>query len=407
MNMIKAPNYPKVKVSVIIPVYNGGFYEHQEDFLHICLDSVTGQTLQDIEVICVYRTDKTSLPILREYVERDSRIRILMQTSKGMSAARNEGLRVASGRYVAFLDSDDFYLSPEALERLYEAGVQNKSSIVGGFLQWAHMRDGILVKQEKNPLNRSFCENVSNGCYLHYSDCQYDFMFYCYLYDREFLQSSKIIFPENLTAGEDNLFHATAMYRAKSFYVVPVEFYCWRVGHQIRAQGSMPEKYLMRHTRDDLESTTELLRFSRNHRLAWLHWMNAQRINNRRQILSSLQKHDMAVLRLLIDAEELLDYELLLEAEREPPPLAVLRPMGFDRYQPLARRFGCYLYPMQCLFHDYKRGYQIALPFRKLCGGFRCLREHGLGYTVRRALQKAGAILKSRSRTNNGGDDLE
>ena len=398
-------SHPKIKVSVIIPVYNGGFYEHQEDFLHMCLDSVTTQTLRDIEVICVYREDKTSLPILREYAERDSRIHILMQTSKGMSAARNEGLRAASGRYVAFLDSDDFYLSPDALERLYEAGIQNKSPIVGGFLQWGEMRDGILVKQERNLLNRSFCDNMPGGCCLYYSDCQYDFMFYCYLYNREFLQSNEIGFPENLTAGEDNLFHVTAMYCAKSFYVVPVEFYCWRVGHQIRVQGSVPEKYLMKHTRDDLKSTTELLRFSRDHRLAWLHWMNAQRINDRKQILSNLQKHDLIVLRLLIDAEESLDHELLSKTEREPPPLAVLKPMGFERYQPLVQQFGCYLYPLQCFFHDYKRGYQIAWPFRKLRGGFHCLHEHGLGYTVRRTVQKAGAVLKSRSHTNNGNED--
>lgn len=392
------------KVSVVIPVYNDGFYGHQDDFLHACLDSVLTQTLREIEVICVYREDKTSLPILQEYAGKDRRIHILKQTSKGMSAARNEGLRAASGHYVAFLDSDDFYLSSEALERLYETGIQNGARIIGGFLQWAQMQNGVIAKQEKNPLNRFVRGDV---CQLRYTACQYDFMFYCYLYDREFLQSNEISFPEDLTAGEDNLFHVTAMYKAESFYVVPVEFYCWRVGHQIRVQGTIPERYLMQHTRDDLKSTVELLLFSRNHRLAWLHWMNARRIIDRRQILFSLRKRDLTVLRLLIEAEELLDQELLSAADEDPPPSAVLMSMGFDRYQPIFWRSGCYLYPLQCLFHDYEMGYLIAWPYRKLRGGFRCLREHGLDYTIKRTMQKIIAVFRNRLHPNKRNEDCE
>lgn len=97
-------------VSVIIPVYN------TEMWLEECLESVVHQTLQDIEIICVNdgSTDR-SLEILRIYAESDSRVRIVCQENKGLSEARNTGVRAASGEYLYFMDSDDT-LEPNALE---------------------------------------------------------------------------------------------------------------------------------------------------------------------------------------------------------------------------------------------------------------------------------------------------
>lgn len=97
-------------VSVIVPVYNVARY------LRECLDSIVGQTLQDIEIICVDdgSTDG-SLDILREYAARDGRIHVLRQHNQGGGAARNAGLDAACGDYLAFWDSDDFF-EPDALE---------------------------------------------------------------------------------------------------------------------------------------------------------------------------------------------------------------------------------------------------------------------------------------------------
>lgn len=99
-------------VSVIIPVYNA------EEHLHECLDSAVGQTLRDIEIICVDdgSTD-SSLKILREYEEKDARVHVLTQENMFAGTARNRGMDAARGTYFAFLDADDFYL-PDALERM-------------------------------------------------------------------------------------------------------------------------------------------------------------------------------------------------------------------------------------------------------------------------------------------------
>lgn len=101
------------KVSVIIPVYNG------ERHLRQCLDSVCGQTLKEIEIICVDdgSTD-TSYHILEEYQERDARIRLFRQANLYAGTARNLGKANATGEYLAFWDSDDFF-ELNALEVLY------------------------------------------------------------------------------------------------------------------------------------------------------------------------------------------------------------------------------------------------------------------------------------------------
>lgn len=102
-----------MKVSVLVAVYNA------EKYLHQCLDSLIGQTHQDLEIICVddASTDG-SWRILQEYARRDSRV-IIMQhdENKGHAHARNTGLEVATGDYITMLDSDDWY-SEDAVELL-------------------------------------------------------------------------------------------------------------------------------------------------------------------------------------------------------------------------------------------------------------------------------------------------
>lgn len=99
-----------MKVSVIIPVYN------VEKYLESCLESIKSQTFTDYELILINdgSTDE-SVAIMRRYAKTDARIRIISQSNRGVSAARNLGLSVAEGEYVLFVDSDDTIL-PDALE---------------------------------------------------------------------------------------------------------------------------------------------------------------------------------------------------------------------------------------------------------------------------------------------------
>ena len=102
-----------IAISIIIPVYN------VEKYLRECLDSILAQTFQDFEIICVDdgSTDK-SLEILQEYKRKDDRFVILQQRHSGAGSARNNGIRLAEGKYIQFLDSDD-YFEPTLLEEMY------------------------------------------------------------------------------------------------------------------------------------------------------------------------------------------------------------------------------------------------------------------------------------------------
>lgn len=112
-----------IKISVIVPIYNA--CKH----LRPALDSILAQTLREIEIICVDdgSTD-TSLDMLKIYQKMDNRIRIVTETNAGPGHARNNGLKRARGKYVAFLDADDFF-EPEMLEKLYDHAEENDLDI--------------------------------------------------------------------------------------------------------------------------------------------------------------------------------------------------------------------------------------------------------------------------------------
>ncbi len=98
------------KISVIIPIYD------VEKYLRKCLDSVINQTYKNLEIICINDGSPDNCgEILKEYSQKDERIVVITQENSGVSAARNKGIEIAKGQYIAFVDSDDF-IEPECYE---------------------------------------------------------------------------------------------------------------------------------------------------------------------------------------------------------------------------------------------------------------------------------------------------
>ena len=112
-----------IKVSVVVPVYN------VDEFLDNTLSDITGQTLREIEIICVDDGSKdNSREIVKEYQKKDERIQLVEQENKNAGAARNHGMQYAKGKYVVFWDSDDLFLE-NALETMYLQAEKTQADI--------------------------------------------------------------------------------------------------------------------------------------------------------------------------------------------------------------------------------------------------------------------------------------
>lgn len=112
-----------VRVSVVIPVYN------IEAHLHQCLDSVAAQTLDDIEVLCVDDGSTDQSPaILAEYAAKDPRFHVIAQENGGPGVARNTGMAQATGEYLIFLDSDDWF-EPGFLETMVSRAQETAADV--------------------------------------------------------------------------------------------------------------------------------------------------------------------------------------------------------------------------------------------------------------------------------------
>ena len=211
-------------VSVIIPVYN------VEKYLRQCLDSVCNQTLADIEIICVNdgSTDK-SLDILKEYSEIDERITIISQENRGLAASRNVGLKNASGRYVYFLDSDD-YIDLECLEKLFKNAISNGSDAVLFKFQKVDDFKNVHKRGIEFRIDKIFGDIDYDDFTFTYGDVRRHVMNSAFsaclkLYKREFIEQFE--FPLGLNF-EDVPVHVKVMLNAEKLSFVPEFLYYYR-----------------------------------------------------------------------------------------------------------------------------------------------------------------------------------
>lgn len=155
------------KASVIIPVYNA------EKYLRQCLNSVLNQTLNDIEIICVDDgSSDTSISILEEYARNDSRVNVLKKNHSGAGAARNLALSKALGKYVYFMDADD-YCDISLLEKtVYQAELVGADIVVFGFYRVDEVTgkrtafSGMNVSYVDNTFEFSYKNNPEKICSL-------------------------------------------------------------------------------------------------------------------------------------------------------------------------------------------------------------------------------------------------
>lgn len=172
--------------SIIVPVYK------TEKYLRKCIDSILKQNYEDFELILVDDGSPDQCPnICDKYKRQDTRIKVLHKKNGGVSLARNAGLNMATGRYIWFIDSDD-YIAPTALHELYEAQRSEEADlyVFNTFLNQSISLENI----------NCFFEQYYFKYFLGFGPCNK-------LYKRDIILDSGLEFDKQETIGEDLLFN--------------------------------------------------------------------------------------------------------------------------------------------------------------------------------------------------------
>lgn len=219
---IKETKMKRPKVSVILPVYNVAPYLRQS------LDSIISQTLTDIEIICVDdgSTDESG-KILDEYNEKDGRIKVIHKKNAGTGAARNDGLKIATGECIGFVDPDDWIL-PNMYERLYNLLQEKELDIVmftpDVFNDKTKKHEGFLYFQNSN-----FPDFLDNKIFNKddISPFSYPMCVWNKLYTKKLFDENNIEFAEGLDF-EDHKVIFKSLFTAKRIYFIREKLYVYR-----------------------------------------------------------------------------------------------------------------------------------------------------------------------------------
>lgn len=240
-----------IKVSIIIPIYNS------EKYLERCLDSIINQTLEEIEIICVYdiSTDRTE-EILNKYAISDKRIKVIKKEKEGISIARNIGLDIAKGEYIGFVDSDD-YVESDYYKKLYNAAKKLDCEIaVADFIRQYPNKNKIRlnITEEKvyeNPEDKySICKTHREGCVWNK------------IYRKSLLDRINLRFIPNMVY-EDRDFTAKALFYSNKMVTVPNTYYIYFVNKKSLVRGKQSAKLIA----DDIKSRQLLLQFIKDNNI--------------------------------------------------------------------------------------------------------------------------------------------
>lgn len=389
------------KVSIIIPVYN------VQDYLRACLDSAVGQTLKDIEIICVNDGSwDASTAILEEAYSRDDRICLISGRNEGQSSARNKGIKYAHGEYILFLDSDDLILSQTA-EALYNRATEQQLDIL--FFEGETLFESADIKKDFSHYEDTYhrwhsyngvasgiellCELVKNGDYK-VTPCQQ-------LVRREHLTSNNISFLYGILY-EDNLFtfqnillasrvgvSGDAYYirrlRANSIVTKPRGFenmygYLMCYYHMMlfvsTRHFSVQQEQYIKEIIDGMRRSVDSI----NRRLAPIERKKVQLLSPIESLWYTATIHEIKY----VEKEKIVEKKIEVEVKSKVDETALIRSS-----------------------YSYRIGRFITFIPRKIRGCIRCFKEHGTVYTFNRILVhlrlKSDSGRKSLPRLVRGG----
>ena len=211
--------------SIIIPVYNA------EHYLPQCLDSIAQQTFRDFEVLLIDdASEDQSSEICKRYETKDGRFHLFRQKKNaGAAAARNRGLELAQGEYIAFIDSDDYWGRNDALQMLNELIISNNNPDILGSSMGEYFDHSKTISIK----NTAIAATINS---LEYYDAMDKLIELGYYYSsasgkvisRALIQENGLCFPEELRNNEDTAWSISILYVAKSIKWLDQTYYIYR-----------------------------------------------------------------------------------------------------------------------------------------------------------------------------------
>ncbi len=224
-------------ISIIIPVYN------VEMLLTDCINSVLNQDYRNIEVILINdgSTDNSG-EVCKSFEKKDNRIKVFEQKNSGVSVARNKGVEKAQGKYIIFVDSDD-YLDVNHVSKMYSQINDEIDLVICGYKIIdndthsinlnADMQDSVLNPQE---MFLKYWENYHHG----YINAPWNKM-----YKRELMQQNNIKFPKDISMGEDGFFNVQYMKCCRKIYLLAEYSYNFRIHSRQSTKKIFKNHYYM------------------------------------------------------------------------------------------------------------------------------------------------------------------
>lgn len=209
----------EIKISVICPIYNMGMY------LPECLDSIVNQSLKEIEIIAVNDGSvDNSLDILNKYQEKYKNIVIINQENQGSGIARNNGIKRANGKYIIFIDPDDYYPNHNCLETLFNVAEKYHMMICGGGMIYNHNGEEAL---------RSIAgrEEITTNTIIELENYREIYGHQRYLFRLSLIRDNNICFP-SYCRFQDPPFTVKALILARRFMEITDIVYGHRIGHK-------------------------------------------------------------------------------------------------------------------------------------------------------------------------------
>lgn len=246
-----------IKVSVIIPIYNGEIYVKE------ALRQIRNQTLKEIEIICVDDGSKDlTVEMLREEAEQDSRIKVVETVHETAGAARNKGMELASGKYLSFMDVDDFF-EPNMLESAYERAERTEADVVVYRADQFDSKQGYFtesnwtVKEDRLPEKKTFSHKDIENFYYCFSGFPWDKMF-----RSSFIKELDICFQNQACINDQFFVYSSLVAAEKISFINEI-----LVHKRIHNPGSISEGYI--HKEESEYCFFNALRAIRVQLIAW------------------------------------------------------------------------------------------------------------------------------------------